>query len=69
MNVQALKAEGPYCTLESYLNGGPWVPSDQVNIAATFAREIAKMRTPYIEDDYADVERHHHMMFAGGFER
>lgn len=68
MNIQALQAEGPYCTLESYRNGGPWIPSDQVNIAATFQRELAKMRT-YVEDDYADVERHHHMMFENGYER
>ena len=44
MNVKAIQAEGPYCTLESYRNGGPWVPSDQTNIAATFQREIARMR-------------------------
>lgn len=41
-----------------------YVPSDETNIAVTFQR--AKMRT-YVEDDYADVERDHHMAFVGGF--
>lgn len=45
-----------------------YVPSDQTDIRVTFQREFAKMRT-YVEDDYADVERHHHMMFENGYER
>lgn len=69
MNVLAIKADGDYCPVESYRNGGPWVPSDETDISKTFAREIARLRSPYVEDDYADVERDHHMMFPGGFER
>ena len=61
---------GPYCPVTSYLGGkleSKWVPSDETNVAATFAR--VRGQRPYIEDDYADVERHHYMMFPGGFER
>lgn len=69
MNIQALQAAGPYCPIDSYLSGKAWVPSDQTNIAATFQREIARMRSPYYETDYEDVEASHHAMFPGGFER
>lgn len=65
MNIQALKADGPYCTLESYLRGGPWVPSSDTNIAVTFQRELAKMRTPF--DVYDEVDRDHYLNFANGF--
>ena len=44
-----------------------YVPAEETNIAATFAR--VRSGLPYVEDDYADVERHHYMMFPGGFER
>ena len=43
-----------------------YVPAEDTNIAVTFQREFAKMRT-YVEDDYADVERDHHMAFIGEF--
>lgn len=48
-----------------------YVPSDQTNIAATFAREIAKLRRerPYYESAFDEVEDEHHLMFIGGFER
>lgn len=55
MNVLAIKADGDYCPVESYRNGGPWVPSDETDITKTFAREIARMRSPYYESAYDEV--------------
>ena len=47
-----------------------YVPSDETDITKTFAREVAKLRSvPFIADDYADVERHHYLMFENGYER
>lgn len=67
MNTQTT---GPHCLVTSYLGGklkSKWVPSHETDIAAGFER--VRSGRPYIEDDYADVERDHHMMFANGFER
>ena len=69
-----IKPEGPCCPVSSHLRDVniPWIPAEETNVAKTFAREVAKMRgetKPFIADDYADVERHHYMMFPGGFER
>ena len=46
-----------------------YVPAEQTNVAATFAREIAKMRSPYYESSYDETDRDHHMMFVGGFKK
>ena len=67
MNIQAIQADGEYCPIKPYREGGPWIPSDQTNIAHLFAREIAKMRSPYYESSYDEVERDNHLMFANGF--
>lgn len=42
-----------------------YVPAEDTNIAVTFQREIAKMRTPF--DVYDEVDRDHYQMFIGGF--
>ena len=58
-----------------------YIPSDQTNVVETFRRERERtfcgpLRVYYLPrkavkiriiDDYADVERDHHLMFAGGF--
>lgn len=67
MNIQAIKADGEYCPIESYANGGPWVPAEDTNVAHVFAREIAKMRSPYYESSYDETDRDHHLAFANGF--
>lgn len=54
MNMQI---SGPYCPISSYLRGGEWIPSDQTDIAATFKREIERMRNPYYESAYDEVTR------------
>lgn len=64
MNAQIA---GPYCPISSYLRGGEWTPSDQTDITATFAREMAKLRGEYFESAYDEVERSHHLAFIGGF--
>lgn len=49
-----------------------YVPAEETDISKTFAREVAKLRgetKPFIADDYADVERHHYLMFENGYER
>lgn len=69
MNVLAIKADGDFCPIASYRNGGPWVPAEDTNIAHVFAREIARMRSPYYESAYDEVDRDHHMMFVGGFKK
>lgn len=65
MNKLAIEADGEYCTLESYKNGGAWIPAEDTNLAATFAREIAKLRTPF--DVYDEVDRDNYLNFIGGF--
>lgn len=71
MSVQAIKADGDFCPVDSYRNGGAWVSSEETNIAHTFAREIAKLRGErrYFESAYDEVEHYHYQMFPGGFER
>lgn len=68
MNTQI---SGPYCPISSHLRdlSIPWVPAEETNVAETFKREMAKLRSPYYESAYDEVERHHYMMFPGGFER
>lgn len=34
-----------------------YVPAEDTNIAVTFQRELAKMRTPYYESAYDEVTR------------
>lgn len=46
-----------------------YVPAEETDIKKTFQRELAKMRSPYYESDYEEVERHHYMMFENGYER
>lgn len=67
MNVLAIKADGDYCPVESYRNGGPWVPSDETDITKTFAREVAKLRSvqPHYESAYDEVTRDDWMVFGG----
>ena len=52
MNAQI---EGPYCPVTSYLRGSEWVPAEETNVAKTFAREVARMRSPYYESAYDEV--------------
>lgn len=68
MNAQIA---GPYCPISSHLRdlSIPWIPADETNVAKTFAREMAKLRSPYYESAYDEVDRDHHMMFADGFKR
>lgn len=75
MRIAAIKADGEFCQIESYANGPSsildpafvYIPSDLTDISKTFAREIARLR--FVADDYADVERDHHLAFIGGFKR
>ena len=64
MNVQTIEADGDYCPIN-----GAYVPASETNIAHTFAREIAKLRSPYYESPYEEVERDDHLAFAGGFKK
>lgn len=43
-----------------------YIPSDQTDVAATFAR--VRSERPYFENAYEETDRDHHMMFPGGFE-
>lgn len=63
MNTQIA---GPYCPINSYLRGGPWISSEQTDIAKRFKVEIAKLRGE-IHDDYELTDRDHHAAFIGGF--
>lgn len=58
---------GPYCPISSYLRGGEWTPAEETNVAKTFAREIAKLRSvqPYYESAYDEVTRDDWMVFGG----
>lgn len=44
-----------------------YVPAEETDISKTFQRELAKLRNPYYESAYDDVERDHHLAFANGF--
>ena len=68
MNMQI---QGPYCPVSSHLQDLriPWVPAEQTDVAVRFAREIAKMRSPYYESSYDETDRDHHLMFVGGFKK
>lgn len=65
----SVQAEGPYCSISSHLQDMriPWVRSDETDVAETFKRQVAIMRSPYYESAYDEVDRDHHMMFAEGF--
>ena len=52
-----IKIEGPCCPVSSPLQDIriPWVPASETNVAETFKRQVALMRSPYYESAYDEV--------------
>lgn len=62
-----IKPEGPCCPVSSPLQDMriPWVSSDETNIAETFKRQVALMRSPYYESAYDEVTQTDWMEIGG----